>query len=203
MDIYTRTYSPAQVRQFRDILIPRQLLATALLTVVSLTCTIVLHIFYGLNSVLNTILNSILALLWAVSFALLSWWSSGTLSHVCNQDNWDNDMGIAVCRMYKALFSFGLLGLVATMVALGLDVHVQRQAGVRGRFQAIGMVRGHNGKSVRTDEHERNPDSSATRSQGNSRGGYALPEEQFVYGDNTGYHGAGGQVGRKSLEERT
>jgi hypothetical protein len=177
-------------------------MTVALLTLVSLTTTIALHIFYGLNPVLNIVLNASLAFLWAVAFSLLSWWSSGTLAHVCSKESWDNELGVSVCRLYKALFSFSLMGFVATLVALGLDVHVQRQAGVRGRFQAIGMVAGDNkGGQGNMDEHESNPNPTA-RGQQRSGEGYTLPEEQFAYGEEIGYHGAAGQVGRRSLEGR-
>lgn len=183
------------------------LFAVSLLTILALTTTIVLHCFYGLNPVLNTALNSSLALLWSVGFSLLSWWSSGTLTHVCNTDNWDDDLGIAVCRLYKTLFSFALLGLVSTLLALLLDVRVQRSATKRGRFQQLQMLGGVDGK---TDEdvhaHEANPNPAARKKHGQQkRGGegYALPEEQFAYDGDTAYHGAAGQVGRRSLEERT
>jgi len=154
--------------------------------------------------VLNTLLNSLLALLWAVSFSLLSWWSSGTLSHVCSRDNWDSEVGVSVCRLYKALFSFSLLGLVSTLVALILDVHVQRQATARGRFQQIGLVSAGDGKGGRVDgdRHEANPNPSAARQKRGAGEGYVLPEEQFAYGDDTTYQGAAGQVGRRSVEGR-
>ncbi|KAH7397300.1 hypothetical protein BKA66DRAFT_238779 [Pyrenochaeta sp. MPI-SDFR-AT-0127] len=165
------------------------LFAVSLLTILALTTTIVLHCFYGLNPVLNTALNSSLALLWSVGFSLLSWWSS------------------AVCRLYKTLFSFALLGLVSTLLALLLDVRVQRSATKRGRFQQLQMLGGVDGK---TDEdvhaHEANPNPAARKKHGQQkRGGegYALPEEQFAYDGDTAYHGAAGQVGRRSLEERT
>jgi len=188
------------------------LLAVSLLTMIALTTTIFLHCFYGLNPVLNTVLNSALALLWAVSFGLLSWWSSGTLSHVCNVDNWDSELGISVCRLYKALFSFSLLGLVATLVALGLDIHVQRQANVRGRFQQV-QVHGGDGKAGERfeekdidgfDEQDLNPNPVAKGRRTGKRGGdgYALPDEQYVYDEDTTYHGAAGQVGRRSVEGR-
>ena len=70
-----------------------------------------LHCCCGLNPRLNVCLNGCLLVLWSVSFALLSWWSSGTLSHVCNKSNWEDETGIMVCRIYKALFAFTLLGL--------------------------------------------------------------------------------------------
>ncbi|KAH3938989.1 hypothetical protein HBH70_125490 [Parastagonospora nodorum] len=169
------------------------LLSTALLTILTLACTFALHQFHGLNPILALSINAVLGILWAVSFALLSWWSSGTLAHVCTEDNWENETGIAVCRMYKVLFSFSLLGLVAALVALGLDVHVKKQAGARGQFQTIGMGAGSDGKGRAEDR---------AGGAGAGREGYALPEEQFAYADDTGYHGAAGQVGRRSAEQR-
>jgi hypothetical protein len=157
-------------------------------------------------------LNSALALLWSVAFSLLAWWSSGTLTHVCNIDNWDDDLGMHVCRLYKALFSFSTLGLVTTLLALVLDVHVQRQASARGRFVQLGIL-GRDGKSSThlreseiggPGEVEANPNPVVAGSYGQqNRGGegYALPEEQYTYDDTT-YHGAAGQVGRRSVEER-
>jgi hypothetical protein len=184
------------------LLTPLQLMSVSLLTILALTTTIILHCFYGLNPVLNTLLNSGLALLWAVSFSLLSWWSSGTLSHICNKDSWESELGISVCRLYKALFSFSLLGLVSTLVALVLDVHVQRQATARGRFKQIGLVATDAKGAQVVDEHETNPNPSAAK-QKSGGAGYALPEEQFAYGgDDTTYHGGAGRIERMSVEER-
>jgi len=103
------------------------LLAVSLLTILSLSTTIVLHCCCGLNPRLNVCLNGCLLVLWSVGFALLSWWSSGTLSHVCNRSNWENETGIMVCRVYKALFAFTLLGFVSTFAAALLDIFVFRR----------------------------------------------------------------------------
>lgn len=185
------------------------LFTVSLLTIIALTATIALHCFYGLNPVLNTALNSSLAILWAVGFALLTWWSSGTLAHVCNVENWESDMGISVCRLYKALFSFALLGLVSTLLALVLDVRVQRGATKRGRFQQLdtlgsggkreGQVHDHTGGDGTADESGVHRQHNVHERDG---GGYALPEEQFAYDDSFAYTGSAGQVGRRSLDER-
>jgi hypothetical protein len=86
-----------------------------------------------------------------------------------------------------------------------LDVHVQRQAIVRGRFQAISMIES-DSKSRQIVGHESQPSASASastsRQQQHAVEGYALPEEQFAYGEDTGYHGAAGQIGRRSMEGR-
>ena len=99
----------------------------SLFTVLALCVTIVLHCCFGLNPRFNLFLNSVLLVPWTVGFALLSWWSSGTLTHVCNVDNWHDDVGIMVCRIYKALFAFALLGFVSTVGALALDIIVYRR----------------------------------------------------------------------------
>lgn len=88
-----------------------QLLTVSFLTVFFLSTTIVLHCCCGLNPRLNLFLNSGLLAIWTVGFALLTWWSSSTLGHVCNKVNWHNSDGIMVCRIYKALFAFSMLGL--------------------------------------------------------------------------------------------
>ena len=144
-------------------------------------------------------------MLWALSFALLAWWSSATLASACAVENWENELGKSVCRTYKALFSFALLGLVATLAATGLDVHVQRRSSRRGRFQSLALQGGKGTHELDADVDagiwDTNPNPVALGA-GRPRGeGYALPEEQFGYAD-TGYAGAGEQIGRRSVEER-
>lgn len=147
-------------------------------------------------------------MLWALSFSLLAWWSSATLASACSPSSWENELGQSVCRTYKALFSFALLGLVATLAAVGLDVHVQRSSTRKGRFQSLALQGGKAREAQELDADvdagiwDTNPNPSALRDS-RSRGGegYALPEEQFGYAD-TAYAGAGGQVGRRSVEER-
>ncbi|KAF1993428.1 hypothetical protein P154DRAFT_549564 [Amniculicola lignicola CBS 123094] len=183
------------------------LLSVSLLTLLTLTLTIILHLLFGLNPILNLSLNAVLATLWTLSFTLLSWWSSGTLSHVCNRQNWDTPTGISICRIYKALFSFALFGTVSTIAALVLDVYVWRSVGRRGVFSSLKMgdgkvLGGGAGAGIHMGG-EANPNPVAGRAQkSRPRGGdgYAVPEEQFVYdeGDEAdiGYHGAANEPGR-------
>lgn len=65
----------------------------------------------GLSPRVNLILNSVVFGLWTVGFILLSYWMWSTLTHYCNVTNWNDQTGIMVCRIYKALFTFSLLGL--------------------------------------------------------------------------------------------
>lgn len=168
------------------------LLVVSILTILAVTITTALHCLYGLSPSLNTTLNSVLAVLWLVAFGLLSWWSSATLNHVCNAESWESGLGISVCRLYKALFSFALLSSLATLLALLLDIRTQRKSSTRGVFQHVDTLdkdstaRGHAG--IRDVDVNSNP--VALREERAVRAaGYALPGEQFTYED-TAYHGA-------------
>lgn len=112
-------------------------------------------------------------------------------------------MGTSVCRTYKALFSFALLGLLGTLASLGLDVHVLRAATGRGRFVSLRMGGGKRGDDDGVDDGiwDSNPNPVALRGAQRGGEGYAVPDEQFGYAD-TGYAGAGAQIGRRSVEER-
>lgn len=46
-----------------------------------------------------------------LGFALLAWNLSGLLSHQCTIANWSSDLGVMVCRIYKALMSFTITGM--------------------------------------------------------------------------------------------
>ena len=94
-------------------------------------------------------------------------------------------------------------------MALILDVHVQRDATSRGKFAKVGMGLGDMGKGGSEvgprgleEGHEANPNVVARGVARRGGDGYALPAEQFVYEEDVTYHGAGGQVGRRSVEER-
>jgi len=172
------------------------LLAVSLLTIIALSTTIVLHCCCGLNPRLNVCLNAGLLLLWSVGFALLAWWSSGTLSHVCNKSNWEDETGIMICRIYKALFSFTLLGFVSTLAAACLDVYVFRRATARGKYNQMQNV--DHKQAFDAPDHVLGIDSHPLQTQRPynaqpskaSSHGYSVPEEQFQY--DTGYRGASG-----------
>lgn len=148
-------------------------------------------------------------MLWAISFSLLAWWSSATLASACAVENWESELGQSVCRTYKALFSFALLGLVATLAATGLDVHVQRSSTRKGKFQSLALQGGKRGGAHELDAGldvddgiwDTNPNPAALGASRPRGEGYALPVEQFGYAD-TAYAGAAGQVGRRSVEAR-
>lgn len=113
------------------------LTTVSFLTVVFLTTTIVFHMMTGLSPRLNLLLNSILLVLWSIGFGLLSYWMSGTLKHHCDVLSWHDETGIMVCRIYKTLFTFSLLGFISTIAATTLDVHIHRLSTRFGRHMRL------------------------------------------------------------------
>lgn len=129
-------------------------MAASLASVAALFFTIIMHCCIGLNPRLNLIVNSLLLVLWALSWSLLTWYMSPTLRGLCDVENWHEDVGIMICRIYKALFTFALLGLyalyrsarfewhkltltarVSTIAAVILDIYVRRQQNRRGVYR--------------------------------------------------------------------
>lgn len=56
-------------------------------------------------------------MLWGAAFGMLSWWASKTLTHRCRVEDWNDETGVMVCRIYKALYAFGCCGLWVTLIA--------------------------------------------------------------------------------------
>ncbi|EON68614.1 hypothetical protein W97_07872 [Coniosporium apollinis CBS 100218] len=172
------------------------LLSVSLLTLITLTTTLVLHICSSLNPRLDLILNAGLFMAWTISFAMLAWYSGSTLTHVCNRDNWKDDMGVMVCRVYKALFGFAVLGVVSTLLALLLDLYVFRQATKRGMYNAMEDLDSKrsptpNLEGMRSQEfldvNDEHPLSAQRPAKAPKQSGYEMPAEQFEY--DTGYYG--------------
>lgn len=87
------------------------LFSASLASIAALIVTIFLHCLLGLNPRLNIGINAFLAVLWALSFALLTWYMADTLADKCDIEHWNEDVGVMVCRQYKALWTFTLVGL--------------------------------------------------------------------------------------------
>jgi hypothetical protein len=112
-------------------------LSASIFTLVTLTFTSLLHVCHTLSPKLNLIVNIPLLILWCVGFALLAWNMSETLGHVCNSNNWGNSAGVMVCRLYKALFSFSLFGMIGAIAAVVLDVMVRKTQTRQGSYNKM------------------------------------------------------------------
>ncbi|EME88268.1 uncharacterized protein MYCFIDRAFT_62733 [Pseudocercospora fijiensis CIRAD86] len=160
-----------------------QLTSASLFSIAALAFTILLHCFSGLNPRLNLAINAFLLILWTLSWCLLTWYMSGTLSNMCDIDHWNEDIGIMVCRIYKTLFTFTLTGFC---------IHPRypddkRPVATRGPFTDDG----HQGSLPRESEAWEAPRPSLGPYSERGHGEYTVPDQQFEY--DTGYHGHGGR----------
>ncbi|KAL9110482.1 MAG: hypothetical protein Q9227_005026 [Pyrenula ochraceoflavens] len=110
------------------------LLAVSISTLVYLTATAFIHVFYGLSPRLNLGLNALILVLWTISLGLSSWNMSGTLGDKCDSKHWETGAGVMVCRLFKALFAFTVMGFVCGAAAVFLDFKVYRRNISRGMY---------------------------------------------------------------------
>ncbi|GAB7338116.1 hypothetical protein MBLNU457_4474t2 [Dothideomycetes sp. NU457] len=149
------------------------LITVSLLTVLFLTATIVFHYMTGLSPRLNIVLNTTLFCLWAMGFGMLAYYMSGTLSHYCNTATWENDAGVMKRRN------------TATRGPYTDDDHRDHED-IEGRVSdAFELPQGaHDGASYK----------------GLYAQGYSVPEAQFAYGEDTGYHGGHEESALRALD---
>ncbi|CDM35199.1 hypothetical protein DTO013E5_6644 [Penicillium roqueforti] len=108
------------------------------LSLLNIFLTSIIHCSCGLSTKLSISLNILLTILWALSLGLLSWSLASTITTSCTTTYWGNSTGIAVCRSYKALFTFTVIGLVSYIAAVWLDVVVRRRQTRLGVYDPMG-----------------------------------------------------------------
>ena len=132
-----------------------QMLAGSLLAFLHL---VVSYIFYArgrLSPLLNMIVSGPVLLVYTIGFALLVWNMYGTLSHSCSKTNWANDDGMFVCRVYKAFFSFVVIGWLCQIALIIVDVRAKRVQSTLGRYNKMDET---SSKDVKLEslDHSRN-----------------------------------------------
>ncbi|APA16247.1 hypothetical protein SS1G_10446 [Sclerotinia sclerotiorum 1980 UF-70] len=110
------------------------LLSISLATVAVLTLTIILYNFTYLSPKFNCLLNGTASIFWMLGFALLSWSLSNTLRKSCDVQTWRSSTAVGVCREYKSLWTFTLIGMLSTLAALGLDIWTHVKTIERGIY---------------------------------------------------------------------
>ncbi|KAJ5405278.1 hypothetical protein N7465_006562 [Penicillium sp. CMV-2018d] len=108
------------------------------LSLLNIILTSVIHCSCGLSTKLSITLNILLTILWTLSLGLLSWSLSSTITTSCTTTYWGNSTGIAVCRSYKTLFTFTIIGVVSYIAAVWLDVIVRRRQTRLGAYDPMG-----------------------------------------------------------------
>ncbi|KAF9888695.1 hypothetical protein FE257_008453 [Aspergillus nanangensis] len=114
------------------------LIVTSILSLLNYVLTSITHCCHGLSPRLSMTCNTILIILWIISLGLLCWCMSNTILTTCNATYWATSTGITVCRIYKTLFSFTVLGTVAHIAAVALDVVVNRRQNRLGVYDPMG-----------------------------------------------------------------
>jgi len=115
---------------------------------------------------------------------MLWWWASRTLFHACDASNLGDGAGIMICRIYKALFAFGMLGFASTVMALLLDLYVFKRATRLGKYNAMQDT---DGKRAFQDSGAEISGYNARDHQRSAQVGYSAQEQPFSY--DTSYRG--------------
>jgi hypothetical protein len=117
-----------------------QLLITALLTLLTTLLTSLCNCACGLSTKLSLLLNTTHLILWLLSLALLSYSMSGTILTKCTTEYWATTTALTVCRTYKALFAFTIVGTASYIAAIWLDVVVRRRQTRLGEYNPMGST---------------------------------------------------------------
>lgn len=75
--------------------------------------------------------------MWTTGLGLLGWNVVGTLSHSCSSANWGSSAGMMICRTYKALFAFALLGALSTLALVVLDIGARKRQKRTGQYDQM------------------------------------------------------------------
>ena len=77
--------------------------------------------------------------LWCASFGLTTWkLAPMVLTHACTITLWQTDMGVMVCRVYKAYYAFVVISWVCSIATLALDVKAGADTRGRGAYEKMG-----------------------------------------------------------------
>ncbi|KAL8752773.1 MAG: hypothetical protein Q9199_005510 [Rusavskia elegans] len=116
---------------------PLQLLTASSLTILALFASSALYHFRTLPPTYNLINNAALSVFWILGLSFLSWNVGWTITHRCAIATWLTEAGIMVCRLFKACTAFTVTGLLASLLALFLDVQVHRKSTQLGQYNAM------------------------------------------------------------------
>jgi hypothetical protein len=113
------------------------MLAASLLSFIHLVISAVLFCCARLSPLLNMIVGGTVLVIWTIGCALLIWNMYGALGHSCSKTNWANDDGMMICRIYKALFSFVVIGWLSLIALIIIDVRAKRTQSARGKYDKM------------------------------------------------------------------
>jgi hypothetical protein len=96
---------------------------------------------------------------------------SGTLKQSCTTENWGNDTGIMVCRIYKVLFTFTITSFSTQVLAVGLDYFTRRAKNRRNVYNTYNAMEEETKEraSILSDSSSNDPSVDALNAFGTSR----------------------------------
>ncbi|KAL4785229.1 hypothetical protein BJX76DRAFT_324984, partial [Aspergillus varians] len=130
------------------------LIIAAFLSLLNLTITTLIHCCCGLSPRLSLIINTVVFVIWAIAFILLAWALSHTILTSCNTTYWGTSTGISVCQMFKALFTFTIIGTATLIASLILDVIAYRRQTRLGEYDPMALE-GHSLAEYKPGAHNR------------------------------------------------
>lgn len=86
------------------------------------------------HPILNLVFNAPLSALWIASSGIIIYNLLGTLSRSCSVSNWGNSDGIAICNIYKLMFSACIFATLSQLALVVLDVIARRDQNRSGRY---------------------------------------------------------------------
>lgn len=87
------------------------------LTYLNIIVTTILLFINKLSPLVMMVSDGLLALMWVLSFSMLSRAMGRTTAQACDIANWGSKAGITICHLYKCLFAFVLLGWVMHLIS--------------------------------------------------------------------------------------
>lgn len=100
-----------------------------------------IHCCGTLSPLFNLVFNIPIVVIWLLGLSLLAWNMFGTLAHTCTIANWASNEGVMICQIYKALFSFTVIGTLSQVAQVVIDCAARRKQTRLGRYDKMNEPR--------------------------------------------------------------
>ena len=132
---FLRPYSKINKRSHTN---NAQLLVASLVSILTVTFTTSTHIFRTMTPRTSMIINGLAFILWIIGLSIITAKiGSMVLGHTCAMPMWATEMGVMVCRIYKALYSFIVIGTASLGASVILDISVSNEVSKRGMYREM------------------------------------------------------------------
>lgn len=96
------------------------------------------HIFRTMSPRTSLSINGLVLILWTIGLSAISAKiGSMVLGHSCAMPMWATDMGVMVCRIYKALYSFIVIATASAGASVLIDITVSGKVSKRGVYREM------------------------------------------------------------------